>query len=62
MDIVIVDPIHTNMVQRILTTITNAMMMTTQEKTHMLSKHQAITSFPLLLRRMDVFIFVLIHF
>ncbi len=37
--------------------------MATQEKTHhMPNEHQAMISFPLLLKRMGVFILILIHF
>jgi hypothetical protein len=58
LDLVIANPTHTNMVQRESMKTTHATTMATQKKTRSyIIEHQAMTSFPLLLRRMGVFIF-----
>jgi uncharacterized protein YaaQ len=62
MVVIIIDLTSTDMVQRTLTTITHATMMIVQRQDPMSKKHHAMISFPLLLKRMGVFIFVLIHF
>jgi hypothetical protein len=64
MDIVIVDLIGTNVVQWASMMIGHAMMMDAQKKTrsYKLNEHKTMISFPLLLKHMSVFIFILIHF
>jgi hypothetical protein len=63
MDVIIVDLIHTNMVQQALTTTTHVATMVAQKRHDPMSnKHHAMISFPLLLKCTGVFIFVLICF
>jgi hypothetical protein len=62
-DIVIANPTHINMVQRASTMTTHVMMMVAQEKTRSYNERTlGNDSFPLLLKRMGAFIFVLINF
>jgi hypothetical protein len=61
MDIVIVEPTHTNMVQQ-TSIISHAMMMAAQKKTRSYVEQALGNDFiPLALRHMGVFILVLIH-
>jgi len=63
MDVIIANSIRTNMLQWTLMMITHVAMMAIQRKhDHMLSEHHVMTSFPLLLKPMGVFILVLIYF
>jgi len=62
MDILIIDPIHIDMVQQTSTKTSHATMMAVKEKTWSYAKWAPGDDFiPLALKYMGVFIFVLIH-
>jgi hypothetical protein len=62
MDVIIINPIHTDMVQRTLTTTTHVTMMGIQKKTRSYVEQTLHNDFiPLAIECMNVFILVLIH-